>query len=175
MAISPDESELLVALEGGSTPGTQGRIARIDLATFTLLENTPVEYRPTVILFHPSGSPMYVVSWFDWVLAALDPRTFEVQSVLNTVIYPAGADITPDGKHIYMQHAAGNLAFVVDTVTNTVVDEVDVGGNSRGFGRFIVGEPSVDTPATSGLGVLILVVAVLGSLTFLMRRRSVSP
>jgi DNA-binding beta-propeller fold protein YncE len=171
MAISPDGSELLVALETSVNPG----IARIDLATFTLTEIVPLPYRPTVILFHPSGSPMYVTSWFDFALLTLDPETLEVLDELEILVYPAGADITPDGKHLYIHRAAGSEALVVDTATNTVIGEIDVGGNSRGFGKFIVGAPPDDVPAVSGIGMLVLIAVMLGVLGLWTRRHRALP
>jgi DNA-binding beta-propeller fold protein YncE len=169
LAITPDGSELLVALEASEASG----IARIDLDTFTLTEVVPLTHRPSWILFHPSGSPWYVTSWFDHALLTLDPRSLEVLDVLEIQIYPAGADITPDGKQIHIMRGAGTEAFIVDTATNSIVDQIDVGGNSRGFGKFITGEPPPpddDVPASSGVGLLVQIAVMIGLLTVWMLR-----
>ena len=166
MVLSPDGSQLYVGLESASS------IAIVDLDTFTVAETFPLSHKPAAMVFHPSGFPLYVSSWFDDAVLAVHPQTLEVLATHENLPTPAGTDITPDGTLLYVHMGSNFDAFVLDAGTLDLVRKVDVTGNSRGWGKFIVAWPPDDVPATSRATLLILIVAMLALPALWHRRRS---
>ena len=129
--LSPDGAYLLV-LQTGS-----GTITVVETATNSVIDRIGGMARPDFMVLTPDGSRLYVTdSWWNtvWVIDVAS------RSIVAGVRVAVGnwrvrpwrrphLAVTPDGAFVYVGGNGGaNTVVVIDTATNTVVAEIDVGG-----------------------------------------------
>jgi YVTN family beta-propeller protein len=81
---------------------------------------------------------------------------------------PAGVDVTPDGRQLYVANTGSNSVSIIDIATNAIVDTVAVGDSPAAFGRFITTFAATPTNVVelTALSTVSLIVLIM-LLTFL--------
>jgi DNA-binding beta-propeller fold protein YncE len=134
-----------------------------DKVVFTL--NTP-NYYPSGIAVSPDGTRAYVTSYDDVRnhLLVLDvPNRKIITAIPLANAYPRVVVLTPDGAQAWVNYYQGTGITIVDTLTNSVAREVNLGVgvsmgmafNPTGTKAFIAADPnSVIVMNTASLGIL---------------------
>lgn len=118
----------------------------IDTALNTVVDTIPVDNGPVAIAVHPDGTRVYVANEGGETVSVIDSET---NQVIATVVAPQdvtfeGLSVHPSGKTVYAAEfgALGEKVAIIDTGTNTIIREVDVGRSPAAFGEFIGPAPS---------------------------------
>ena len=113
------------------TAETEGAVYVIDVATHKVLKSFKVGRRPRNIVFLPDGSRAYVGAENDGTVALIDSIKHEkIQTITLGApgeIRPMGLALSPDAKKVYVSTGRGRKVFVIDTATNQVTTEFEVG------------------------------------------------
>jgi YVTN family beta-propeller protein len=142
LAASPDGSRVYVT-------GAAGTIAAIDTNTDSVIgAPSTIGVRPLGVAVSPDGTRLYVTSGqeldsgdnFVTVLdtaligSGADPVVATIPITVGQ--YPGGVVVSPDGSRAYVATVSGRSIAVIDTVTNTVVGNIDLGVDPFGFDVF---------------------------------------
>ena len=155
--ITPDGSQLWV------TSYDQG-ITIIDTHTNAVIATikTDAGTFPSGIAITPDGTRAYVTSFIDVnpALVVYDTATLkEVARVPIPSQYPIGVFLTPDGSTAYVTNTITNAVYIVDTLSNTIINSRQVispygiGFSPDGTTAYIAsGDPSIRVFDTKTLG-----------------------
>jgi DNA-binding beta-propeller fold protein YncE len=134
-----------------------------DMVVFTL---TTPNYYPSGIAISPDGARAYVTSYDDVQkdLLVIDiPNRKLLTAIPLTNAFPRVVVLTPDGAQAWVNYYQGSSITIVDTLTNSVAREVNIGVgvsngmafNPTGTKAFIAANPNtVIVMNTSSLGIL---------------------
>jgi YVTN family beta-propeller protein len=84
---------------------------------------------PTGIAISPNGRFVYVASYDDDTISAVETATNQVLSRSYKIESPLDVAISGDGKHLFVSIATTEKVEVIDTVTGDVVNTINVDGN----------------------------------------------
>jgi len=123
LALTPDGTQAL------ATSDSSNVVARVDLATETVVGEIPTPGRPFGVTIASDGARAWVSHLDSRSIRALDVATG--MPVGEDIVFgsrPQALAVTPDGSKVYAAlHLAGVVA-VIDAATGTVTDSVDVRG-----------------------------------------------
>ena len=121
------------------TNAASGDISEVNTTTLTITKNIPLSLpgggtsSPTAIVMSPSGAFAYAIdgSFLDVIDIATDTQTAAISMNANL----NGLAITPNGEFVYITfyHGATAAVAVVNTSSNLVVDDIEVGGAPSGI------------------------------------------
>jgi hypothetical protein len=132
----------------------------IDLATnkvtFTLTTDPTIN--PNGIAISPDGARAYVTSFnTDMpVVLVIDLAARRVVTTIQTIQFPQGATLTPDGSQLWVSSPLAGAVQVIDTLTNTPVTQLAV-GQSTGIAFNSTGTRAYITTAASSPGFVVVV------------------
>lgn len=112
-----------------------GNVSVIDTADLTVIDTITAGSRPSGAAITPNGRLVYVGNWF-YDVSVIDTL---LKTVIATIpgVNAFGAAVTPDGNYAYITNLGGSCTVsVVDTSTNTIVSNVNVGGCFAGGGAY---------------------------------------
>ena len=147
VAITPDGARVYVTNFGpfpqpGAPPPPPSFVSVIDTKTNTVVATIGVGVLPEGVAISPNGRTAYVanegsntVSVIDTktnTVVDLDPTTPEIEGI-PVGMGPSGVAFTPNGRRAYVTNYFDNFVSVIDTKTNTVVDEITVGPLCNGL------------------------------------------
>ncbi len=112
-------------------------ISIVDQATLTVVQTFSIPTAPVAFGGCPCGTKIFVAAQSDKVYAF----STESNSVVATIDLPAGADpvgiaINPTGSTAYTTNSGTGDISVIVTLTNTIQDNVSVGGTPQSSGNF---------------------------------------
>lgn len=109
-------------------------VSLISLASNTVVANIPIAHGPNLLAITPDGAFAYITHAPANLISVMETAT----NTIVTTILPGqqyslrGLDFTPDGAFAYVAAADGSIlptpgaALVIETATNTIVDNVVV-------------------------------------------------
>jgi len=119
------------------TAEDSGEVNVIDTATQKLLKRVKVGKRPRSVAFLPDSSRAYVTAENDGTVAVMNARTHVFSSVIRLgesgIVKPMGLAMSPDGGTLYVSTGSFKKVFVVDTKTNKVTGDFEVGQRPWGI------------------------------------------
>lgn len=120
-AVSPDGQRVYVTNELDDT------VSVISTGTNTVAATIPVGASPRGVAMSPSGTRAYVANTGEATVSVINTATNTVTDTIGVDnLYPQGVAVSPDGTRAYVTDNAGMT--VINTVTNSVVASIDVGG-----------------------------------------------
>jgi YVTN family beta-propeller protein len=145
VAVSPDGSNIYVAISGGTAFGFGAIVVVIDSTTETetariVIGNNYPDSSIGGLAITPDGSKIYVTinSYNGSTVWVIDTATnMVIGSPVPVGSSPSGIAITPDGTKVYVVNGGDNTVSVIDTATNMVVAVLPVGNAPMAFGVFI--------------------------------------
>ena len=131
VTLSPDGKKVY------STAENDGTVSVLDVAGQKLIKTIKVGRRPRNVEFLPDGKHAYVNAENDGTLAFLDTvKNEKIKDIpLGTAgeIKPMGLALSPDAKQLFVSTGRGKKVFVVDTATNQVTANFEVGQRPWGI------------------------------------------
>ena len=150
--IDTSTNTVIATVEVGEEPGAiavrgdrvyvanyvSGTVSVIDATNNTVAATIPVGDRPVGIAPTPDGTKVYVRNGYDvGTVTVIDtnPTSATYNTVIRTIqvgtaptVPQSYIVVTPDSRFVYVTHAGdeGTIA-VIDTATDTVVDDIDIG------------------------------------------------
>lgn len=111
-------------------------IATIDTKTNQVLEKIPVSAHPYAIKVDPITNKILVANLAGNEITFLtpdesNPTKHVVSSTLKTGAGPWGIDIDADNHRAYITHRGDHHVTVVDTISEKVIDEIEVGDDTQ--------------------------------------------
>lgn len=146
--------QVVVSPDGSTAVATSffNAVSFIDLTTnkvtFTL--NTGGDINPHGVAISPDGKRVYITSFntSNSVVLVVDITSKQTLATIQTISFPQGAILTPDGSQLWITSPLGNVVDIIDTLTNTratsrsVTQAIDVAFNSTGTRAYITSGPN---------------------------------
>jgi YVTN family beta-propeller protein len=131
VAIASDGAKVYIANE------QSGTISIIDTATDTVSAKVKVEGGPYNVAVTPDGTKAYVANGVN--VCVVDMNKNIVTTTIKAGESPYGVAVTPDGTKAYVTDLFDNNISVIDTTTDTITTNFDVGSQSGNpsLGQFI--------------------------------------
>ena len=138
IAVTHNGNYLYVTNNGSTT------VTVLNAATGAIVKTITVGEDPIEVAISGDDSKAYSVNQATGDVTVIDGTTLSAVATipLPASSFPYGISITPDGKEVYVTCQANNSVSVINTLTNTVQNNVGVGLGPISFGNFI----------TAGLG-----------------------
>ena len=124
---------IAVAPDGGSVyvcNSAENTVAVINAATNAIASKIEVGKTPGGVAISSDATRVYVLNNGSTTVSVIDNAT---KTVVATVNFPSSASrlarivVAPNGQHVYVSQFENNV-YVIDTLTNTVVDTIFVNG-----------------------------------------------
>jgi hypothetical protein len=138
--VTPDGSTAIATSFGSA-------VNFIDLATntvtYTLMTDSSIN--PDGLAISPDGATAYVTSFnpANPVVLVINIASKQITATLNTIQYPSGATLTPDGSQLWITSPLAQSVDIFDTLSNTritglaIAQTVDVAFNSTGTHAYV--------------------------------------
>ena len=129
VAATPDGKQFYVTCEAG------GDVYVIDTSSYTVVGHFTVEPRPRSVAFLPSAGVAFVPSESTGILNIIDSKDFKlVKSItLPTGARPMSAQVSSDGRHLYLSNGRLGTVSVIDTHSYAIVGSIRVGTRPWGI------------------------------------------
>ena len=138
--VTPDGSTAL-------TTSFNSAVSFINLATNTVsytLQTDP-SINPNGLAISPDGTTAYVTSFnaTNSVVLVINMATKQITATLNTIQFPSGATLTPDGSELWITSPLAQSVDIFDTLSNTrimglaISQATDVAFNSTGTHAYV--------------------------------------
>jgi YVTN family beta-propeller protein len=114
-----------------------GTISVLDPVTGKILKTFKVGHRPRSVAFMPDGSRAYVNAENDGDVAVVDAVKYKMTSAIPLgkpgTIKPMSVLLSKDGAKLFVSTGRGHQVFTIDTATNKVAGQVEVGARPWGI------------------------------------------
>jgi len=123
IAINPAGTRAYVA------DSISGHVTVIDTITNAVVGSVISGSLPYGVAVHPSGARVYVTNSGEDTVSVIDPSTHSVLTRIPVRHQPYGIAVNPAGTRVYVANygdSPQSKVSVIDTATNTVIQEVDV-------------------------------------------------
>jgi YVTN family beta-propeller protein len=130
VAVTPDGRWVLITNESDNS------VSIIDTGTLKIVKSVQVGKRPRDIAFTPDGHAGYVTGEFDASVYRMSvPQGAPVERVLELrkEARPMGIVLDPKSRRLYVSTGRGGTVAVIDSVSNKLVSEVQVGTRPWGI------------------------------------------
>jgi YVTN family beta-propeller protein len=134
ITINPAGTRVYVSDSGGQVYNNQ--VSVIDTASNTVVATITGDNAPSGLAVNPSGTTVYVANGDGTsTLSVIDASTNTItQRVpLNGSFGVSGVVVNPSGTRVYISGNDSRLIHVLDTATNTIIDEISVNARPSGL------------------------------------------
>ena len=114
----------------------------IDTTSNTLTATIPVGIRPVSVAVTADASRVYVSNYSGSAATTVSVIDAATNTVVTDIplpagVAPSGVSVHPDGSRVYVASYSTGVVYVIDPVTNTIMQTVTVGTRPYAFGSFI--------------------------------------
>jgi len=111
-------------------------ITVIDTFTNNVIATIPVGKYPWGVAISPDGTKLYATNFMSNTVSVINRTSNTVTATIPVGEYPNGVAVTPDGSKAYVINTDGTFS-IIDTATNKIKANVEVGNKTFVFGKFI--------------------------------------
>jgi YVTN family beta-propeller protein len=130
VAVLPDDTRAYVVnTVGPSVVSSNGSLAVVDLATYTVTATVPLERNSTAMAVAPNGSAVYVTNSGSDTVSKVSTTTNTVVATIAVGRFPSAIDISPDGSRIFVANGGDGTISVIDANLDAVLRVIPAGSN----------------------------------------------
>ena len=154
LAVSSDGTRIFAANEDA------GLATIVEVASGEIVAELPVGSEPEGVSLSPDGRFVYVTSENDSQVSVIDTAALEVVAVFDVGARPRASAFSPDSTRAYVTAENGGTVSVVDTNTHSVIDTLELRGESVRPMGVVVSPDGARVYVTTGRGGTVAVIDV---------------
>ena len=152
LAVSPDGTRIFAANEDAALASV------VEITSGEIVAQLQVGDEPEGVSISPDGRFVYVTSENDSQVSVIDTAALEVVAVFDVGARPRASAFSPDSTRAYVTAENGGTVSVVDTSTHSVIDTIELRGESVRPMGVVVSPDGARVYVTTGRGGTVAVI-----------------